>query len=94
MVVVVVGGWVVGGGITQQQQPSPHPHPLFKSIKPHSFKIMSQSPHYQYNWPDITHSGPLLDSQFFGKRPRQLGLGNVASFFGDADESGALDVFS
>lgn len=79
------------GKITQQQRPPP----LFISIKLHSFKIMNQGPHYPYNWLDITHSGPLLDSQFFfGERLRQLGLGNVASFFGDADESGALDVFS
>lgn len=65
-----------------------------------SFNIMSSSPHYEHNCEDIKHSGPLLPLHkvFFlfwkGGRARRLRLGNVASFFGDADESGALDVFS
>lgn len=53
---------------------------------------MTQSPHYQYNWRDITHSKTVTTPSLGALR--RLGLGNVASFFGDADESGALDVFS
>lgn len=65
--------------------------------KPQSFKIMTPPPHQVliitcYNCGDInafrTVTTPSLGA------PRRLGLGNVASFFGDADESGALDVFS
>lgn len=70
--------------ITQLQ----HIHSEF--IKPHSFKIMTSSlsvqleRHYAFR----TVTTPRLGA------PRQLGLGNVAPFFRDADESGALDVFS
>lgn len=65
-------------------------HIHFEFIKPHSFKIMTSSlsvqlaRHYAFR----TVTTPSLGA------PRQLGLGNVAPFFRDADESGALDVFS